>query len=82
MRSTIDRAGRLVIPKPARDALGLTGGEELEISVREDGRLELEVPTTPMRLDRRAHGVVAVADREMPVLTQDAVRETLERVRR
>lgn len=72
----------MVIPKPARDALGLKGGEELEISIREDGRLELELPSTPMRLERRAHGVVAMADREMPTLTQDAVRETLERVRR
>lgn len=71
-----------MIPKPAREALGLTGGEELEVSVREDGRLELEVPSTPMRLDRRPHGVVAVVDREMPTLTQDVVRETLERVRR
>jgi AbrB family looped-hinge helix DNA binding protein len=82
MRTTIDRAGRIVVPKPLRDALGLTGGEELEINVREDGRLELEVPATPMRLERRAHGVVAVADREMPRLTQTTVRETLERIRR
>lgn len=79
---TIDKAGRLVVPKSLRDALGLTGGEELEIVAREDGRLELEVPTTPMRLERRSHGVVAVADREMPTLTSETVRETLERVRR
>jgi AbrB family looped-hinge helix DNA binding protein len=82
MRTTIDSAGRLVVPKPLRDALGLTGGEELDISVRDGGRLEVEVPTTPMRLSRRPHGVVAVADREMPTLTQGTVRETLERVRR
>lgn len=50
--------------------------------VGEDGRLELEVPATPMRLERRGGRVVAVADREMPTLTQDAVRETLDRVRR
>jgi AbrB family looped-hinge helix DNA binding protein len=81
MRVTIDEAGRLVIPKPLRDSLGLTGGEELEISARDDGRIELEVPTTPMRLVSRPHGVVAVADREMPTLSQEAVRETLERVR-
>lgn len=81
MRITIDRAGRIVVPKPLREALGLIGGEELEISVGGDGRLELEVPATPMRLRRRRHGVVAVADREMPTLTQEAVRETLERVR-
>lgn len=27
MRTTIDKAGRLVIPKPLRDALGLVEGE-------------------------------------------------------
>ncbi len=82
MKVTIDKAGRLVVPKSLRDALGLHGGEELEISAREDGRLELEVPPTSMRLVRRGGRAVAVADREMPVLAQTAVRETLERVRR
>ncbi len=82
MKVTIDKAGRLVVPKSLREVLGLRGGEELEISVREGGRLELEVPATPMRLVRRGGRAVAVADREMPVLTQAAVRETLERVRR
>ena len=32
MRSTIDRAGRLVIPKPLRDSIGLVPGE-VEITV-------------------------------------------------
>jgi AbrB family looped-hinge helix DNA binding protein len=32
MRSTIDRAGRLVIPKPLRDSVGLVPGE-VEITV-------------------------------------------------
>lgn len=82
MKTTIDSAGRLVVPKPIRDALGLRGGEQLDVSLGENGRLELAVPTTPMHLERRGHGVVAVADRKMPTLTQDLVRETLERTRR
>ena len=81
MRITIDPAGRIVVPKPIREQLGLTGGQELEIAVR-DGRIELEVAPTPMRLERRGAGVVAVPERELPVLTADAVRETLERARR
>ena len=82
MRIAIDSAGRIVVPKPFRDALGLSGGDELDISLNEEGRLELAVPITPMRLERRGDRVVAVADREMPTLTQDTVRETLERIRR
>ncbi|HVV35289.1 MAG TPA: AbrB/MazE/SpoVT family DNA-binding domain-containing protein [Acidimicrobiales bacterium] len=43
MRTTIDSAGRVVIPKPIRDALGLVGGTEVDIvldgvSIRIDGR--------------------------------------------
>jgi len=81
MRTTIDGAGRVVIPKPMRDELGMTGGSELELSVV-DRRIEIDVPSTPMRLDEHGGGVVAVTDRQMPTLTAEAVRDTLDRVRR
>lgn len=81
MRTVIDAAGRLVIPKAARDELGLRPGTELVLRVV-DSRLEIEVPATPMRLQETDSGVVAVTDRPMPVLTSDLVRETLDRVRR
>jgi AbrB family looped-hinge helix DNA binding protein len=81
MRSTIDRAGRLVVPKPLRDALSLRGGETLELTVR-DGRLEAEPVPTPMRLERRDDGVAAVPDAELPPLTAEQVRATLEQTRR
>lgn len=32
MKTTIDSAGRVVVPKPLRDALGLTPGSHLDIS--------------------------------------------------
>jgi AbrB family looped-hinge helix DNA binding protein len=32
METTIDSAGRIVVPKPLRDALGLTPGSVLDIS--------------------------------------------------
>ena len=38
--------------------------------------------STPMRLVDEGDGVAAVADAEMPVLTADMVRDTLERTRR
>lgn len=81
MRTVIDSAGRVVVPKAARDELGLTAGTELELRVV-DRRIEIEVPATPMRLEDDDHGPVAATDREMPVLTTEMVRETLERVRR
>lgn len=81
MRTTIDSAGRIVVPKPLRDQLGLTGGQELEIVAR-DGRLEVEFPPTALHLERRGPVVVAVPDVDLPVLTAGQVRETLERIRR
>lgn len=64
-----------------RDELGLNGGNELEISLV-DGHIEIDVIPTPVRLERRDGRLVAVADREMPPLTAEMVRETLEKIRR
>ena len=81
MRTTIDKAGRIVVPKAMRDELGLNGGTEVEISLV-DGRIEIDRIPTPVRLERRNGRLVAIADREMPPLTAEMVRETLEKIRR
>jgi len=81
MKVTIDAAGRIVVPKPLRQALGLKPGQPLEIRAGE-GRLEIEIAATPVKLQKRGKGVVAVPDAELPPLTAEEVRETLERVRR
>ena len=45
MRTTIDKAGRVVIPAAVRDRAGLTAGTELEITVDETGiRIERVAP--------------------------------------
>jgi AbrB family looped-hinge helix DNA binding protein len=81
MRTTIDAAGRIVVPKALRDELGLTAGQELELRAV-DGGLEVDIPATPMRLVRRDGELVAATDRDMPELAPELVRETLERIRR
>lgn len=81
MRTTIDAAGRLVVPKALRDELGFEAGRELELRAI-DGRLEVEIEPTPIRLEERDGDLVATTDRDMPTLEPDLVRETLERTRR
>jgi AbrB family looped-hinge helix DNA binding protein len=82
MVTTIDSAGRIVVPKRLREELGFRPGQQLELSAV-DGRLEIEHTITPMRLESGARGrLVAVADRQMPELTPELVRETLDQVRR
>lgn len=55
-------------------------GEELEVRAR-DGRLEIEPAPTPMHLERHGNGLVAVPEVELPALTGEQVRETLEQTR-
>jgi AbrB family looped-hinge helix DNA binding protein len=81
MKTTIDAAGRIVVPKAMREALDLKPGQTLEIRAG-DGRLEIEAAATPMSLRRRGKSVVAVPDKELPELTAAEVRDTLERIRR
>jgi AbrB family looped-hinge helix DNA binding protein len=81
MRTTIDPAGRLVIPKRIRDRLGLRGNDEVEITER-DGRIEIEPAPTEVELVREGSVLVARPDRALPPLTDEIVRETLDRVRR
>jgi AbrB family looped-hinge helix DNA binding protein len=81
MRTTIDAAGRLVVPKALREELRLEGGTLLEIRLRE-GRIELEPVATPMRLVRRGRRLVATTDEPLPRLDAHDVRRVLESQRR
>ena len=81
MKTTLDAAGRIVVPKSLRQALDLKPGQTLEIRAG-DGRLEIEVAPSPVQLRKRGKGLVAVPDTKLPELTAEQVRETLERIRR
>jgi AbrB family looped-hinge helix DNA binding protein len=81
MRVAIDGVGRIVIPKPMRDVLGIDGPTELELTER-DGALELTVPYIKAHLEQRDGFTVIVPDEPVPTLTTEMVREEIERSRR
>lgn len=81
MKATMDAAGRIVVPKPLRQALGWNVGQSFEIRAG-DGQLKIEVAPTSIRLKKRGRSVVAVPDAKLPTLTAQYVRDTLVLVRR
>ena len=62
MKSAIDSAGRVVIPKALRERAGLGSPRDIEITER-DGKIEIEAVPTPMSLVKRRGRVVAVPER-------------------
>jgi AbrB family looped-hinge helix DNA binding protein len=79
MRTTIDAAGRLVVPKPLREQLGFAPGTELEAEAV-DGRLEVVVPSR-VRVEEGPRGLRFAADTDEK-LSAVHVRELMERGRR
>lgn len=80
MQTTIDGAGRVVIPKAMRDELGLGRGGTVAITVR-DGRIEIEAALVAMRVAETDAGPVIESDAGLPSLGAEEVRARLERVR-
>jgi AbrB family looped-hinge helix DNA binding protein len=78
MKVSLDTAGRVVVPKPLRDALGIAPGMPLEIDVV-DGHLELSPPDEPAAIVEGPRGPV-VAATGTPI-TDDDVRRVLEATR-
>jgi AbrB family looped-hinge helix DNA binding protein len=79
MKTTIDAAGRLVVPKPLREELGFTAGAELELTAV-DGHLEVALPSR-VRVENGPHGVRFTADTSER-LGAEQVRRLMERSRR
>jgi AbrB family looped-hinge helix DNA binding protein len=80
MTITIDRAGRVVIPKEIRDEAGIEPGMPLHVTCRE-GRIEIEPRRRPIRIEKRGRLQVAVAVQGGDVLTRSVVRRTQSRTR-
>jgi len=81
MITTIDAAGRVVVPKDVRQQARLSPGTRVDIRCR-DGVVEIEPAPLPVRLRRRGRLLVAVAESPTPRLTGAAVEQTRRRLRR
>ena len=69
MRTTIDAAGRVVLPADVRDALGLAAGSEVDL-VLIDGRIESTIAAV--------EGTVSVEDGEPQLTPTRADQPTLD----
>jgi len=78
MQVTIDKAGRIVVPKTMRDELGLTPETALEIELV-DGRIELSPPESSARIVEGRYG--PVIETAGATITDELVRQTLDAVR-
>jgi AbrB family looped-hinge helix DNA binding protein len=75
MKTTIDHAGRLVIPKTIRQRAGLTPG--MSVNVRWwDGHIEIEPAPLPVALVQKGRLLVAVPQQPVGTLTAEGVEQT------
>ncbi len=75
MVTTMDRAGRLVIPSDIRREAALEPGTPLDIRWR-DGVIEIEPQPLSVTLVRRGRLLVARPEAKTPVLTTAVVERT------
>lgn len=80
MKTTIDGAGRLVIPKQFRDAMSLTGGAEVEITLRH-GVIEVTSVVADLSWNIR-DGIPFPILAPGEGLTDEEIRDAIESVRR
>ena len=78
MRVTIDKAGRIVVPKAMRDEMGLTPEGPLEIEVVDD-HIEISNPASAARIVEGPHGPVIAATGK--TITDEDIRRILEATR-
>lgn len=81
MQTTIDKAGRIVVPKAIRDNMGLGPGGKVDLTF-EDGRLTIEAAPAETWVEIAEDGFPIIRYAEEPAaLSADDVREVLDDVR-
>ncbi len=75
---TIDRVGRVVIPKEIRQEAGIEPGMPLQVTCRE-GRIEIEPRRRPIRIVKKGRLQVAESVEVGESLTRATVRKAQER---
>ena len=78
--TTIDAAGRLVVPKPIREQAGIGPGDTLAVTYR-DGRIEIEAAPREVRIEQRQGFRIAEPVGPYDTLHEETVRRTREEVR-
>jgi AbrB family looped-hinge helix DNA binding protein len=81
MKTTIDAAGRLVIPKEIRRLARLQPGMPVDVRFH-DGRIEIEPTTLPVRLVQKGRLLVALPETEVDQLSAGTVEETRQALER
>ncbi len=80
MRTTIDSAGRIVIPRDIRNAIGLEAGTVVEISA-EEGAISIEPAPAAVKIVKRGKLRIAVAESSPRPMPEDEVRLVREALR-
>lgn len=80
METTIDLAGRVVIPKSIRDRLGLKAGTPIRIEERV-GRIEIEPVLQGTKLVQRNGRLVIDAPAGAPAVTNDDINALIDETR-
>ena len=75
MKTSIDAAGRLVIPKEIRRQADLKPGVPLDVRWR-DGHVEIEPLPLPVKLVRKGTLLVAVPQQDIDPLDRNTVEKT------
>ncbi len=80
MKTTIDSAGRIVIPREVRREAGIQAAMAVEVRCQ-DGRIEIEPAPIRVTLTRRGRLLVAEPQTTTPKLSNMKVERTLDAVR-